>query len=105
MTGNATEEYLLTKLDYPGHMDASRMAGLSGSATAIVSGLTAAEFLPGAAAFVIGAGAGLLAGSLIYRRLNARAEAKEAARRAARRAEAEAETERAIARMRAGGTG
>ena len=101
MTGNAIEEYQLTKLDYPGHMDASRMAGLSGSSVAIISGLTAAEFMPGGAAFVVGAIAGLWSGSAVYRRLTARAEAEKAAQLAARRMAQEQETARAIARMRA----
>ena len=100
MTGNATEEYLLTKLDYPGHMDASRFAGLGGSCVAIVLGLTVAEFATGAVGFVVGTGVGLAVGALIYRRMNMREEAREAARRIKRRSEQEAATERALAQMR-----
>lgn len=38
MTGNAIEEALLTRLDYPGHADAGRMAGLAGGASGLLVG-------------------------------------------------------------------
>ncbi len=100
MTGNATEEWLMTRLDYPGHMDASRFAGLSGSATAIVAGLTANEYVAPGAAVVIGLGLGFAVGGAVYRRINQRTEARRARQMAERRAAQEAEAEAQIARMK-----
>lgn len=102
MTGNATEEYLLTKLDYPGHLDASRMAGLGGSIVGVASGLTINLGLGGVAGTIAGVSLGLGAGVLIYRWLNRRAELRDAARLAEERARHEMETERQIAEMKAG---
>ena len=43
MPGNAIEEALLTRLDYPGHLDSGRVGGLAGA----VSGLLTLLFLGG----------------------------------------------------------
>ena len=102
MTGNATEEYLMTKLDYPGHIDAGRMAGLAGSIVGIVSGLVVKAYLGAAAGVVAGLLLGLSAGALAYRRINWRAQERDVAQREETRAQQEKETERLIARMNAG---
>jgi len=90
MTGNETEEYLLTRLDYPGHADPARFAGLSGATAALIGGLVVNAFAGGAAALVIGVLTGLGIGALVYRHLDRRALARMAARLEERRADEEA---------------
>ena len=102
MTGNATEEYLLTKLDYPGHIDAGRMGGLAGSITGIVSGLVAKAYLGAAFWVVIGFVLGLGVGAWTYRRINRRQQERDVAQRTETRARQEKETQRQIAAMNAG---
>ena len=102
MTGNATEEYLMTKLDYPGHIDAGRMAGLAGSIVGIVSGLVAKAYLGAAAGVVIGLVLGLSVGAFAYRQISRRMLQRDVALREETRARQEEETERQITAMNAG---
>lgn len=105
MTGNATEEWLLTRLDYPGHLDAGRLAGLSGSATGVAAGLVANGWLPAAVAAVLGLGAAFLVGTLVYRTLKRREMARKAAALTEARARHEEMTKARIALMKAGKAG
>uniref|UniRef100_UPI003B52E5FC hypothetical protein n=1 Tax=Roseovarius indicus TaxID=540747 RepID=UPI003B52E5FC len=107
MTGNATEEWLLTRLDYPGHLDPERIAGLSGSGVAIVVGLVVYSWFPAGVALAVGLGAGFLAGAVVYRRVTRRRMDREVAALTARRAAETEMTDAQIARMKAkyaGGT-
>ena len=107
MTGNATEEWLLTRLDYPGHMDAGRLAGLSGSAVAIIAGLSAHAVVSAGVALAVGVGAGFLAGAVVYRVVSRRRMEREVAALNAKRAAETEMTDAQIARMKAntpGGT-
>ena len=96
MSGNATEEYLLTKLDYPGHLDSGRIAGLGGSLIAVSIGLISSNWVSGGAAFAIGMLAGLFFGSMIWSRMENRNIEKRANSMAIRRMEREAATNAAI---------
>ena len=101
MTGNATEEWLMTRLDYPGHIDAGRIAGLGGSISGIVSGLVVKSYLGAPVAVVIGIVLGLSVGGLLFSLINRRAADREAAKRNDARARHEMETERQIKMMNA----
>ncbi|MGR3315434.1 hypothetical protein [Roseovarius indicus] len=107
MTGNATEEWLLTRLDYPGHLDPERIAGLSGSGVAIVVGLVVYSWFPAGVALAVGLGAGFLAGAVVYRAVSRRKMDREVAALIERRAAETEMTDAQIARMKAkyaGGT-
>ena len=99
MTGNATEEYLLTKLDYPGHLDTGRIAGLGGSLIAVLTGLISSSWVSGGAAFAIGVLAGLYVGGVIWSRMENRKLVKRANGMAIRRMEREAAVRKAIKAM------
>lgn len=96
MSGNATEDALLTRIDYPGHLDAGRIGGLSGAVAGLLSWLLLGGWL--------GLGVGLLAGfglgALVYRRLERRRAEARAAEAAARRAGHERDVEAGIAAMK-----
>ncbi len=102
MSGNATEEYLLTRLDYPGHADPSRFAGLTGSIAALVSGLAVSEITNGPSGFVVGAAVGLFTGAAVYRRLSRRALDRQAQELVERRAIQVADTEQKLSDLRNG---
>lgn len=105
MTGNATEEWLLTRLDYPGHLDAGRLAGLSGAVAGITVGLVAGAWLPAVAAAALGLGAAFLVGTPVYRVLKRRAAARKAAAATEARARHEEMTKAQIALMKTGKAG
>ncbi|WP_422028876.1 hypothetical protein [Roseovarius sp.] len=100
MTGNATEEWLLTRLDYPGHMDAGRLAGLGGSAVAIIVGLSAYAVVSAGVALAVGIGAGFVVGAVIHRVVSRRQMEREVAALNARRAAETEMTHAQIARMK-----
>ncbi|MEQ8292531.1 MAG: hypothetical protein RIA08_10020 [Roseovarius sp.] len=100
MTGNATEEWLLTRLDYPGHMDAGRLAGLGGSAVAIIVGLSAYAGVSAPVALALGLVAGFGAGAVVHRVVSRRQMAREVAALDAKRAAETEMTHAQIARMK-----
>ena len=102
MVGNATEEWLMTRLDYPGHADPARIGGLAGSATSIVAGLG----LYGVAGPVAGVVGGLIAGGavggLLARYMARNIRARRSAAMIAQRHEHLHEQERQIEAMKQG---
>ncbi len=101
MSGNASEEAVLTKLDHPGHMDASRFAGLSGSLVAVLVAMLTVNGIGVIWGIILGGLVGLVVGGMVYRWINRRQINRQAAEMQAARERDEAEAEAQIAAMRA----
>ncbi len=101
MSGNATEEGILTQIKHPGHLDASRLAGLCGSLVAVLVAMLLVNRIGPAWGIMLGAILGLLVGGLVHRWITRRQIAREATRLQASRDRDEAETRARIAEMKA----
>jgi membrane associated rhomboid family serine protease len=100
MSGNALEEWLMTRLDHPSHLDPTRIGGLAGLAAGFFTGLILFAFLGPVAGVVGGFVVAVVLGSLVAKRLAQQSEAKRSAAMIAKRAAQVREQERMIAAMK-----